>query len=1007
MNENLVKNVKKWKFYKDLIFFISMNLVAISFTYAQTIVTGTVTDNAGNIGLPGVSVSIKNSNRGVISDFDGNYSIEVESGNAILVFSYMGFASQEILVESKKQIDVVLKEDVSSLDEIVVVGYGTQSKRNITGAISSINMEDSNKDQSNVSVTQSLSGVAGVQFIGDGRPGQTGDILIRGQNSLSGDNNPLIVLDGIIFNGSLNDVNPQDIETIDILKDASSAAIYGSRASNGVILITSKRGTTTKPTVNVNVFSGLSESANRIKLLSPERYLERRLDWRRATGQEANAQNIASYLSPLEADNYLAGRSTDSWDVISQQGSINSIDLNVSGRSESVNYYLSSSLSENKGLIYNDQEKRLTFRSNVDVKLADWIKAGINTTFSRRDLSGIEGSLYDAYRTSPYGTYFNEDGTPARYPVPSEQAATNSIWLSNLTTNEDIANNLFSNFYTELNSDFLGGTISYRVNFSPNIRWSHDYNYVRQDPRVEYNNTSASKYNRNDYDWLFENFATYKRKFGYDHGLDVTLLYSRNHTQYDSTTADAEQLSVDGLGFNNLGLGAILSNSSFAQNTDGVSYMGRINYQFKNRYLFTLTARRDGSSVFSTNNKYATFPSGAFAWILSDEPFMKENSKINLLKLRLSYGAVGNQAISPYQSLSLSSTERYVFGDGGTSSLGVVTSSLGNSELKWETTYTSNLALDFNLFDSRLGGTLEFYDSKTKDLLVRRSIPVMGGYTSVLTNIGETNNRGVELLINTTNIRKDKFEWSSNLNFSYNRNKIVSLFGTDLDNDGKEDDSVANSWFIGQPINSYYDYKFDGIYQEGDTDIPEGSKPGFVRVKDLNGDGVITPADRTVVGSGQNPDYVIGLRNTFTYGNLSLSIFVNAMLGWEAPFNLINPLVPDRSFNQIDAGWWTPENKSNNRPGLDYSNPLNTNWYVSRDFLRIRDLSLGYQFEDSILEQLHVSNLRISLSVKNLYTFTKWLGSDPETNEGSFSEQGSDGLYPMPRTFSLGLNLGF
>ncbi|TLP71088.1 TonB-dependent receptor [Maribacter sp. ACAM166] len=1007
MYENYQKSRSKKKLFSMrhcLVIICFMTSVCVS---AQVTISGKVDSSDSPIGLPGVNVTVKNENIGAMTDFDGNYTIEAPSNNVTLLFSYIGFKSQEIVVGDELTVNVTLVEDVSKLDEVVVVGYGTQSKRNITGAIASVDLDKANKNLPNTNVSQSLSTVAGVQFVGDGRPGQSGNILIRGQNSLSGDNNPLVVLDGIIFNGSLNDINPQDIATIDILKDASSAAIYGSRAANGVILVTSKKGTTSKPKVNVNLFSGLSESGNEIKLLSPERYVERRLDYRRATGQEANPSNIADYLTSTESENYLNGRTTNLWDLISQQGSINSVDLNISGRSENVNYYLSSSFSDNKGLIFNDREKRSTFRANVDIKLTNWIKAGVNTLFTRRDLSGEEASIRNAYRSSPLGIFFNEDGSPTQFPVPSEQAATNPLWEPSLTDNEDISNNLFSNFYTELNTNFLGGDISYRLNFSPNIRWNHEYNYIRKDPNVDFNNTSAVKLNRNDYDWLFENFVTYKKDVGEDHSFDVTLLYSRNHTEYESTTAGADQLSIDGLGVNNLGLGTIIKNSSFAQNTEGVSYMGRLNYQFKNRYLFTLTARRDGSSVFSSNNKYATFPSGAFAWIISDEPFFQDNSTINLLKLRLSYGAVGNQAILPYQSLSLSDTERYVFGDGGNSSQGVVTSSLGNNNLKWETTYTANAALDFNMLNGRIGGTVEYYNSKTEDLLVRRSIPVTGGYSSILTNIGETNNKGIEILLNTVNVKTDKFEWTSNLNFSYNKNKIVSLFDTDLDNDGKEDDSIANSWFIDKPINSFYDYAFDGIYQVGDTDIPEGSEPGFVRVKDLDGDGQITAADRTVVGSGNNPEYNIGLRNTFNYGNLSLSIFVNSLLGWEAPFNLINPLVPDRSLSQLDAGWWTPENQSNTRAGLTYSNPLNTNWYQSRDFFRIRDVALGYEFNQEMIDKLHMSSLRFSISVKNLYTITDWLGSDPENAVNSYSNQGDSNIFPMPRTVSLGVNMGF
>ncbi|RMA73128.1 SusC/RagA family TonB-linked outer membrane protein [Flavobacterium weaverense] len=1004
---NLKKQEKKFS-NKKLFSFFLFSLTFLTGVHAQNTITGKVTEVSSVMGLPGVSVLIKDSKTSVTTDFEGNYIIQVPSTESILIFSYIGFRSVEVTVGSQTKIDAVLSEDISKLDEIIVVGYGTQSKRNVTGAISSVNMDAANKNLPNISVTQSLTGVSGVQFIGDGRPGQAGSILIRGQNSLSGDNEPLIVLDGIIFNGNLNAINPQDIETIDVLKDASSAAIYGSRAANGVILITSKKGSTSKPSVNVNVFTGISEPSNVIKNLGPEEYVERKLEWRKQMGLEADRNKIGQYLSATESQNYLNGKTTDAWDLILKSGFTRSIDLNISGRTELVNYYLSSSFSDDKGLILNDQEKRYTFRSNLEFKLADWIKVGVNAMFSQRDGSGRAALLKNAYWGSPYGTYFNEDGSPTQYPVLSEQANVNPLWESNLTSNEDISDNLFSNFYTELNSKLFGGTISYRLNFSPNLRWDHEYNYVRQDLNINFNNTNAEKFNRSSYDWLFENIVTYKKKFGSEHNFDLTLLYSRTHTDYETTTARADQLSVDGLGYNNLSLGSILTNNSYAEETEGISYMSRLNYQFKNRYLFTLTARRDGSSVFSTNNKYTVFPSAAFAWILSDESFFKENSTINLLKVRLSYGAVGNQAISPYQSLSLSDTKRYVFGDGGISNIGVVTSSLGNNDLKWETTYTANAALDFKMFNSRIGGTVELYNSKTEDLLVRRSIPVMGGYKSILTNIGEVNNKGIEVLLNTTNIKTDKFEWSSSLNFSYNSNKIVKLFGTDLNNDGKEDDSVANSWFIGKPINSFYDYKFNGIYQEGDQDIPNGSKPGFVRVKDINGDGKITPDDRTVVGSGNNPEYVLGLRNQFRYGNLSLSIFVNSLLGWEAPFNLFKPGSVDRAFNTLDAGYWTPENRSNSRPGLTYTDPLKTNFYQSRNFFRIRDVSLGYEFDKESIQKIKLSSLRLSISAKNLYTFTNWLGSDPENGTGSKTDAIDDNnAYPMPRTIALGLNIGF
>ncbi|HTF31199.1 MAG TPA: SusC/RagA family TonB-linked outer membrane protein, partial [Flavitalea sp.] len=632
------------------------------------------------------------------------------------------------------------------------------------------------------------------------------------------------------------------------------------------------------------------------------------------------------------------------------------------------------------------------------------LNIGMNATFVRRDLSGVSANLGDAYTNSPYGVWFYPDGEPTQYIVPEDQAYGNSIRPSLLTTNEEINSNLFSNFYAKIDFPFIKG-LSYRINYSPNIRWNHNYNFFRQDKHLPNNTTTASKMNYESFDWVVENILTYKRQIGKDHNIDFTFLYGRNHSKYESTTASAAQLSSDALGYNNLALGSILTNISMAEAFEGISSMARVNYRFKDKYLLTLTARRDGSSVFAENNKYATFPSGSLAWIVSDESFMEKIKFIDLLKLRVSYGSVGNQAINPYQSLGLSNTTQYVFGDGGGTSVGVFPSSMANSNLKWETTNTLNAGLDFTLFGGRLSGTIEAYNSTTKDLLVRRTIPTLTGYSSIFTNIGETNNKGLEISLSSINVQTKNFEWNTTVVFSHNKNKIVHLYGSDINGDGKEDDDLSNSWFIGQPITSYYDYVFDGIYQEGD-DIPAGSKPGFVRLKDLNGDKKIDAKDRTIVGSGGQPKYRFGITNNFKYKNITLSVFLNGMQGWISNFSLLNtavsPNAPGRGLNQLDAGYWTKENKSTTRPSLVYNNPLRHDWYMSKNFVRIQDLSLGYDFSKSMITKIRLQNLRVFLSAKNLYTFTDWLGSDPEVGATSSSE-----FYPMPRAITVGINVGF
>lgn len=976
-------------------------MVSIQLSFGQIAITGKVTDSETGEPLIGVTVSLLGAAGSVTTNNEGNYSIQAASSGT-LRFTYVGYLSQETAIDNRTIINVKLSQETSTLEQVVVVGYGTQSKRNVTGSISSVDMSQSD-DLPNTNVAQSLRGVAGVQFTSSGRPGQDGNIIIRGQNSLSATNSPLIVLDGIIFNGSLSDINPQDIQSIDILKDASSASIYGSKAANGVILITSKRGTSDKAIIGFNGFYGVSDFAKKVKLLSAERYLQRIVDYRMQSGLPVDKSRIEEYLNASEAENYLSGISSDPWDIASQRSTINTYNLNLSGKASSTNYYLSGSTSNEKGLIFNDNQRRTSFRVNIENEITQWLNIGMNSTFSHRDQSGVNADLYDVYRNSPYGTWFYPDGEPTQFPVKEEQASGNPLRNSLLTTNKEVYNNLFTNFYVNIDIPFLDG-LSYRSNYSPNYRWDLDYNFFRQDKYLLNNTTYASKYNKNTFDWMLENILTYKKALDQNNVIDVTLLYGRNHTDFESTFAHSNLLSIDALGFHNLGLGSVFTNNSLAEKVEGISSMARLNYTMARKYILTLTARRDGSSVFSENNKYATFPSASFAWIISDEPFLQKNKFVDMMKFRVSYGSVGNQAIVPYQSLSLSDEVRYVFGDGGNSSLGVLPSTISNRDLKWETSYTFNGAIDFELFKGRIGGTLEYYNTSTRDLLVERSIPTMTGFDRMLTNIGETNNRGIEASINSTNIRKGLFQWTSSLALSYNKNKIVHLYNTDLDGDGKEDDDLSNNWFIGQPITSFYDYVFDGIYQEEDKDIPVGHAPGWVRLKDLNNDGKIDARDRTIVGSGGDPKYRISLYNNFSYRNFSLSLMITSMFDWVAPFGLLNPLTHGRSINQLDDGWWTAENRSNTRASLVYTNPLGHNWYVSRNFMRIQDVSFSYELTPNALNRIKLSNVRLFVSAKNLYTFTNWLGSDPESGGSYASSQGSNELFPMPRTVTFGLN---
>ncbi|GAB3264200.1 TonB-dependent receptor [Larkinella harenae] len=963
-------------------------------------VAGQVTDDKGEP-LPGVNVVEKGTSRGTTTDNNGAYRFQISNGNVVLVFSSIGFTTQEVTVGNRQTLNVRLEADTKTLGEIVVVGYGTQARRNVTGSVTKVDLKVT-ENLPNTNVAQSLRGrVAGVQFIDNGRPGQGGTILVRGRRSINASNDPLIVLDGIFFNGSLAEINPNDIESMEILKDASAAAIYGSRAANGVILITSKRGKSEKPTIRVNSYYGVSGWSNRIKLLTPERYLEKTLDYRRQNGQEADPTQVATYLQNTEAENYRNGRTINPWDEISQKAGIQSYDVSISGQSGRTNYLVSGAFVDERGLMLNDIAKRITLRSNLENRVTDWLTVGVNATYARRDLSGADVAINWGSMLSPYAKMYYDDAQtdPVRFPQDA-QLVPNPIFNTLRRQNEEVYHNLFSNFYATINFPFLKG-LSYRINYSPNYRWQHNYTF---EPAYQRNGdnilANVTKFNREDFDWVLENIVTYSRQFGQDHSLDATLLYGRNHFGWESTTATASNLFNGANGWNNLGIAQTQQTQSNASAIEGISSMLRLNYHFKNRYLLTLTARRDGSSVFGANNKYATFPSAALAWIASDEAFMKSLTFIDLLKVRLSHGSVGNQAISPFQSLSRSGTNQYVFGDGSATYTGTFPSGMANTSLKWETTTSTNAAVDFEVLKGRIGGTLEYYNMNTKNLLLLRSLPSATGFASVITNLGATNNRGFELTLNALAMQRGAFEWNANVVFSTNRNRIVHIYNRDLNKDGREDDDLGNRWFIGQPVQVAFDYVIDGVYQDGEQ-LPTGYKPGFYRLKDINNDGKITTDDRTIIGQLE-PKYRWGFTNSFRYGNFSLTVFLNSMQGWIKNYNQMIPSnnYPGSAANFPDNGWWTPENRSNTMASLVYTNPYGHSYYVSRNFVRVQDVALAYEFPKNLLNRWKMGSIRAYISGKNLLTFTNYPGFDPEIGSEASG-------YPMPRSFTGGLNLSF
>jgi TonB-linked SusC/RagA family outer membrane protein len=972
-------------------------------------ISGTVTDEKGTA-LIGVNVSIDGTSTGTITNTSGQYTITVPDDDAVLAFSYIGYEPQKIPVGSKTVIDIIMASSLEKLEEVVIVGYGSVRKRDLTGTISSVTTEIT-RDLPNTNVLQSLQGrIAGLNVVTPFRPGQDPTILIRGINSLSASNTPLIVVDGIIYNGSLNDISVSDIKQIDVLKDASAAAVYGSRSANGVIIISTKMGTSEKPLFNFNAYSGISGPSRLIPMKDGEGYIQKVLDFRTALGLEANPDNIESYLTNREAENYRLGKTVDWYDKVIKTGITQNYDLSVSGRTENTSYYLSGTYYDQKGIVYNDDFTRATIRTNFKNNITDWFSISLRASFSLLDYSGISAGLNPHFGISPFGSYWKDESQGIYEPLPMEDPYMVHPMLNTYVDNSDITTGIQGILSSELNFPFIEG-LKWTLNYANNLR-SNKNNIFSDNTLQAYDgqllNGVASKSSSAEYDWTLDNILNYKRKFLDRHFVDLTLLYSREYLQIESTLAEGNDFFNQRLGYNNLGIANVQQIGSDFQDQNSVAYMARLNYIFDDKYAVTATVRRDGFSGFGTNNKYAVFPSAALAWTISKEDFLQNLKWLSLLKTRISYGVNGNQSVGRYQTLARIATSQYVFD--ATTVQTTYLESMANSDLGWETTKVINLGLDFGLLNYRIRGNVDIYSSDTYDLLLWRNIPILTGFSGVWTNIGKIHNHGGELVLNTMNIQKKDLEWETGIVFSLNRNRIEKLLGEDLDGDGREDDNLANAWFIGQPVDVIFGYQTDGIYQLDDEDIPSGFFPGDFRLLDTDSDGEITPEDRTILGTTQ-PNFTLSLANTIRYKNFALYILITSIQGRGKMNHYIGDNIAMHNlnwffsswterFNVVDVPYWTPENPSNEYARINYmANRLHP-YIEDRSFIRLQDVSLSYTFDQKALNKIHLNGLRIYLSGKNLFTWTGWTGYDPENGT-------TIGDFPMLRTVSVGCEFSF
>lgn len=986
----------------------------------QSQVSGTVVDDLGNP-LPGASIVEKGTTNGTQSDFDGNFSIELLDSNAVLVVSYIGFTSKEITVGSQTQINIQLEPDSSKLDEVVVVGYGSQRKSDVTGAITSVSGEDINQTKESNALSALAGKAAGVDISFDSnQPGSSPSILIRGRSSLNFSNQPLYVVDGIPVSGDLSDFNPNDIESIEVLKDASSAAVYGARGANGVVLITTKRGKVGKAQISYDSYYGFAEPFENVSLMNSDQWVAMRLESQRAASEQEQGlvpgslpvPALAGGLEASQLEAFNAGINTNFQDLLFQSGQQQNHQIGISGGSEKVRYNVSFNYFQQEGIIKNSEYERFTMRANLDILATDKLKVGISQqiSFSDRDDVNDNSTLAFIFSNSPLTRPFEADGvTPTTDPLGD-----GLIWnpLNDFVEGNYVDSNKTFRYFANIFGTYqFNDNFKYTLNIGPELRFdrSNDFRGVGSSVNRGALNT-AGKDTRATTSYTIENILNYNKTFNDIHTLDATFLFSAQDIQNDFTTIQVRDLPSESQTFNNLGDATdVLDRDSSLDTERWTSFMSRFNYSYKSKYLATLTGRYDGSSKLAAGNKWGFFPSGSLAWRVSQEDFLKDSETVSNLKLRLGYGTVGRNPIAPFATKGgLSRTEGSF---GGNPAFGFLPSEIANPDLKWEITTTFDAGIDFGFANNRISGSIDYYVGNTSDLLLNRTIPITSGFNSILQNVGETKNTGVEVALSTVNVQTKDFTWTTDFNFSRNRSEIVSLL------DGQGDD-IGNGWFIGEQLSVFYDREFDGIWQTSETAQAASFQriPGDIKLTDLNGDGVFNDDDRKIIGF-QDPQWTGGLTSNMKYKGLDFSFSMYTRQGHTVrsqAFGNNNTLFG--RYNNVNVDYWTPENGSNTipRPNANQESPKDSGVlnYFDGSFVRVRNISLGYNFNKSFLESIGLQKLRFYVSAQNPFLFTSSDlidGVDPDVANSDPTDLTRPGgnYLPSPRTFLFGLSTTF
>jgi TonB-linked SusC/RagA family outer membrane protein len=1005
--------------YERLLF---MLLCFFTFTVAvgqDITVTGKISDEAGE-SLPGVNILLKGSTAGTATDMSGSYSINVPNDQATLVISSIGFKSQEVAVGSRTKIDVVLATDAKALDEVVIVAYGTQSKRNVTGAVQTINADEL-KDQPVGQITQKLQGkLAGVQITQNtGIPGQGMTVRVRGSASISAGSDPLYVVDGFPLQGNISNINPDEIETITVLKDASSTSLYGSRAANGVVLITTKRAKSGASRFSFNHFSGLQviPEKGRPDMMNAREFAQFKKEIAIERGQTVPDQ----FANP---DQY--GEGTNWFDAVTRDAIIKNYSLTYSASGEKFSTSVVAGYLKNEGVLLNSSYDRISVRINTDFKVSDKVKIGFNVapTYSSSKTPQSDGIWYNspsivqsAMLTSPLAPYINPDGSvplsvSGQYGTPDAPNWYNQVKIvKNTSKNVGLLSNGFVEikpikdltFKSMIGVD-LGNTVS--DYFYPSTAGNIFNPPNENDP----SRINASHSNQYAYSWLFENTLTYSKSIG-DHNFDIL-------GGYTTQAAHSESGSLSGRGFpdnrvQTLNAATIVTGSTDVQDWSLASLVARVNYNYKNKYLFSASIRRDGSSRFGSDNKWGNFPSVSAGWVVTDESFIPQNKVLSFLKFRTSFGTTGNNNIGNYLQYANVVPTNNPFNNqllNGSSIAG-----LNNTELGWETSDLFDAGADINFSDDRIKFSYGYYKKTTDNLLYSVEIPISSGFFNYTTNIGKIEFWGHEFQLTTVNLNGE-FKWSTDFNISFNRNKALQL--------GTANSAIYGDMTItqvGQPLGQLYGLVWDGIYEtqaEFDSSPKhQGAEVGSVKYKDINGDGVVTndSRDQTVLGNTA-PKYNFGFTNTISYKDFDLSIVCQGAYGNK----IIN--TADRFTGNLDGSfnvlkdlanrWRSEENPGNGKWGKASGNTgperdwASSKWMYDGSYLTIKNITLGYSF--SSINADYLKGLRIYASVQQAAVFTKYPGGNPEVSAGAGLFSGVDNTtYPVPRTWTFGLNYNF